>query len=57
MANIAELKVPEMGESITEGTVASWLKAVGDPVEADEAIAEIETDKVTQKFLLLPAVF
>jgi 2-oxoglutarate dehydrogenase E2 component (dihydrolipoamide succinyltransferase) len=49
MANIAELKVPEMGESITEGTVASWLKAVGDPVEADEAIAEIETDKVTQE--------
>ena len=38
-----------MGESITEGTVASWLKNVGDAVAADEAIAEIETDKVTQE--------
>lgn len=38
-----------MGESITEGTIAAWLKQPGDEVEADEAIVEIETDKVTQE--------
>jgi 2-oxoglutarate dehydrogenase E2 component (dihydrolipoamide succinyltransferase) len=42
-----QIKVPEMGESVTEGTVARWFKAVGDPVAADEALVEIETDKVT----------
>ncbi|RME89722.1 MAG: 2-oxoglutarate dehydrogenase complex dihydrolipoyllysine-residue succinyltransferase [Candidatus Hydrogenedentota bacterium] len=47
MANIVEITVPEMGESITEGTLATWLKNPGDAVEADEPIAEIETDKVT----------
>lgn len=44
-----EIKVPELGESITEGTVAGWLKNVGDFVEADEIIAEIETDKITME--------
>ncbi len=38
--------VPALGESITEATVSKWLKKVGDPVEADEAIVELETDKV-----------
>jgi 2-oxoglutarate dehydrogenase E2 component (dihydrolipoamide succinyltransferase) len=38
--------VPVLGESITEATVAKWLKNKGDPVEADEAIVELETDKV-----------
>jgi len=41
------IKVPEMGESVTEGTVARWFKAVGEAVTADEALVEIETDKVT----------
>ena len=38
--------VPVLGESITEATVAKWLKNTGDAVEADEAIVELETDKV-----------
>ena len=38
--------VPVLGESVTEATVAKWLKAVGDKVTADEAIVELETDKV-----------
>ena len=38
--------MPKMGESITEATVLTWLKGVGDPVELDEPIAEIATDKV-----------
>ncbi|UEX89191.1 dihydrolipoyllysine-residue succinyltransferase [Staphylococcus ratti] len=43
---MAEVKVPELAESITEGTVAEWLKKVGDNVEKGEAILELETDKV-----------
>ena len=42
-----DVQVPALGESITEGTIAQWLKKVGDPVAADEAIASLETDKVT----------
>jgi pyruvate dehydrogenase E2 component (dihydrolipoamide acetyltransferase) len=38
--------MPQMGESIAEGTVARWLKRVGDPVKRDEPILEISTDKV-----------
>jgi 2-oxoglutarate dehydrogenase E2 component (dihydrolipoamide succinyltransferase) len=41
--------VPGLGESVTEATVAKWMKKVGDPVKADEALAELETDKVTQE--------
>lgn len=41
-----EIKVPELAESITEGTIAEWLKSVGDHVEQGEYIAELETDKV-----------
>lgn len=41
-----EIKVPELAESITEGTVASWLKQPGDHVAKGEAIVELETDKV-----------
>lgn len=36
-----------MGESVTEGVIATWLKAEGDSVQADEAIVEVETDKIT----------
>ena len=41
-----EVVMPQMGESITEGTVSKWLKQVGDTIEKDEAILEISTDKV-----------
>ena len=41
-----KILVPVLGESITEATVSKWLKNVGDPVGADEAIVELETDKV-----------
>src|SRR3954454_10745407 len=41
-----EVVMPQMGESITEGTVSKWLKQVGERVEKDEAILEISTDKV-----------
>ena len=41
-----KILVPVLGESITEATIAKWLKKEGDPVEADEAIVELETDKV-----------
>lgn len=40
------VKVPQMAESITEGTLKSWSKQVGDTVAADEEVATIETDKV-----------
>lgn len=49
MSNTYEVKIPEMGESITEGTIARWFKQVGEAVEADEPIFEVETDKVTQE--------
>lgn len=41
-----ELKLPQMGESVAEATLTSWLKEVGDTVEMDEAVFEIATDKV-----------
>src|SRR5512141_1361853 len=42
-----DVQVPALGESITEGTLAQWLKKPGDAVAADEPIASLETDKVT----------
>ena len=42
-----EVKVPALGESVSEATVAKWYKKVGDAVAADEPIVELETDKVT----------
>jgi 2-oxoglutarate dehydrogenase E2 component (dihydrolipoamide succinyltransferase) len=42
-----EIKVPSLGESITEATVSKWLKRPGEPVAIDEPVAELETDKVT----------
>ncbi len=41
-----EVVMPQMGESITEGTVSKWLKSVGDSIEKDEPLLEISTDKV-----------
>ncbi len=43
----AEIKVPTLGESVTSATVARWLKQPGEAVSADEAVVELETDKVS----------
>ena len=40
------VEMPELGESVTEGTITRWLKQVGDTVEADEPLLEVSTDKV-----------
>lgn len=42
-----EIRVPSLGESVSEATVGKWFKKPGDPVKADEAVVELETDKVT----------
>src|SRR5438067_3116586 len=41
-----EIKVPSLGESVAEATVAKWLKRGGEPVAIDEPVAELETDKI-----------
>jgi len=41
-----EITMPAMGESVTEGVILEWAKSVGDPIEADETLVEISTDKV-----------
>jgi len=45
-ADAEEVKLPELGESVTEGTITRWLKEVGDQIEVDEPLVEISTDKV-----------
>ena len=42
-----EVRVPTLGESITEATVGQWFKSVGDPIAQDETLLELETDKIT----------
>ena len=42
-----EIRVPTLGESVTEATIAKWLKKAGDAVKADEPVVELETDKVS----------
>ncbi|MGA0987607.1 MAG: biotin/lipoyl-containing protein, partial [Flavobacteriaceae bacterium] len=46
-----EVVLPEMGESVVEATVTSWLKNVGDTVEADEVVVEVATDKVDSEIV------
>jgi 2-oxoisovalerate dehydrogenase E2 component (dihydrolipoyl transacylase) len=46
--------MPQLGESVTEGTIARWLKAEGDEVEKDEPLCEVDTDKVSSE---LPSPF
>src|ERR671939_379178 len=41
-----QIRMPAMGESLTEGTILEWLASVGDEVEADQGIVEVSTDKV-----------
>src|SRR5688500_15614504 len=45
-ATSVQITMPQMGESVTEGTILGWLKEVGDRVEADEPLVEVSTDKV-----------
>jgi 2-oxoglutarate dehydrogenase E2 component (dihydrolipoamide succinyltransferase) len=45
-AALYELTMPKLGESVTEGTIGSWLKQVGDPVAFDDPLFEVSTDKV-----------
>ena len=42
-----EIKVPALGESVTEATVSKWMVKVGDSVAVDQPLCELETDKVT----------
>jgi len=44
---MAEIRVPTLGESVTEATIGKWFKKPGDPVSVDEPLVELETDKVT----------
>ena len=44
---MADIRVPTLGESVTEATVATWIKKAGDAVKVDEMLCELETDKVT----------
>ena len=41
-----QILVPSLGESVKEATVSKWLKQVGEPVDSDEPLVELETDKV-----------
>ncbi|HLL58075.1 MAG TPA: biotin/lipoyl-containing protein, partial [Rubrobacteraceae bacterium] len=52
MAN--PVTMPQLGESVTEGTITRWLKAEGDEVEKDEPLCEVDTDKVSAE---LPSPF
>ena len=45
-----EIRVPSLGESVTEATVARWFKQIGDTITADEPLVELETDKVTLEY-------
>jgi len=45
-----EIRVPSLGESVTEATVARWFKQIGETVQADEPLVELETDKVTLEY-------
>lgn len=48
---MAEIKVPELAESITEGTVAQWLKQPGDTINKGDYVVELETDKVNVEII------
>ncbi|NQX80499.1 MAG: 2-oxo acid dehydrogenase subunit E2 [Flavobacteriaceae bacterium] len=49
-AGVKVITMPRLSDTMTEGTVASWLKSVGDKIEEGDIIAEIETDKATMEF-------
>src|SRR5277367_1825701 len=43
---MADIQMPQLGETVTEGTITKWFKAVGDQVAEDEVLFEVSTDKV-----------
>ena len=43
---MADITLPQLGETVTEGTITRWFKKVGDTVSADEPLFEVSTDKV-----------
>src|SRR6478672_1760826 len=43
---MADITMPQLGETVTEGTITKWMKAVGDEVKEDEVLFEVSTDKV-----------
>ena len=43
------IKMPKMSDTMTEGTIAAWLKKVGDKVKSGDILAEVETDKATME--------
>ncbi len=47
---ILDLKMPELGEGVTEGTIAAWLKQPGETIREGEIIAELMTEKVNVEF-------
>ena len=52
-----EIKVPSLGQSVPEATVGKWLKKVGDQVATDEAVVELETDKINMEVTAFREVF
>ena len=48
---MTDIKIPNVGESVSEVTIATWLKKAGDSVKKDEAIVELETDKASQELV------
>ena len=44
---MTEIRVPTLGESVTEATIGKWFKQVGEEVKVDEPLVELETEKVT----------
>lgn len=59
---MVDMKLPQLGESVTEGTLTAWLKQLGEKVQVDEPLLEVTTDKVNVEILseyagLLTAVY
>ena len=50
-----EIRVPALGESVTEATIAKWFRKAGEAVKADEPLVELETDKITVEVPALEA--
>ena len=48
---MTDIKIPNVGESVSEVTIAQWFKAVGDAVKKDEPLVELETDKAAQELV------
>ncbi len=48
---MVDMKLPQLGESVTEGTLTAWLKQLGEEVQVDEPLLEVTTDKVNVEIL------